>query len=1117
MKEHLQRRVVPGTHPRVSVVMPFFNHGMFVGEAIDSVRSQSYPVSEIVIVDDGSSEPQSLAVLEQLEDEGIVVHRQKNKGPSTARNAGVELSSGDAVLFLDSDDRLSNGQVEQSVKALANAPAEIGFAYPDLQFFGNERDLVVMPPYNFYLLLHRNFCAMGSLIDRSVFDCGHQFREDLVSGHEDWDFFVTMGKKGVFGVPVHGVPLQWRRWGFSRSDGVQESKGSFLDEIRELHPDLYGSRTLVDVKRQWSPALSVVGGNELEVNLVAQTCDDFELVVVSEKSAATAEATPPARGRWVAVITQGEGSILADATFVERALRLLEHRSVPVALGLETEVQDHTGRRVDETTRGRLIGAIVDGARYATWIGEATRGQLLEYLARSGEPTIWLTCRQPVLVGGTRPTRAETADVLRQRRPPPALETTIQTGLVDQTRATLALAEQAAANEAAFRWSETPTLYVPAGGLLNVPEPPRGFKDGLTAITQRAWVRWAPSRTRRLDLVIDSHGRSLFESVDDDAPPAAAGTDRLTIGRIWVRPFPGTACLYSNVDVLTHAYTYRVSDDQPSSRYELPVGYVATEDLPGSVDLREALDSAVSSSGGARRMLDLPEIDSGGTTAYIERTRSNYRSRSGAAMRRTSGLSGARPTTSQRSWPIYEIVLRNGAFRYSLSPDACVSNDVLRPVAKPIAKVTEESSNGGLQTLHEVRFRSTGGAGYVSGSEMADSSNQLEPVQVLGGVADERGFTVPLVRLHPISPDRAPAGEPGHRLAIDWQQVVSSGYVPEGVIGFVREPDADRAPLYRWHLTTQGDRRLTLGEPPDGPLQTWQLEGTLGTAWRAGSHQLGLVDLWEMVRDDGAVTYSVNPWVDEEQGFAAHRVIARLQGEDRPDTLPLFAYKLADATPLVTNCKREGKAVDGAFERVLGHVDPAIPPTSAEEQRAAVPDGLVDVDWVDGTGLAFRGWLHRDQRPGSVAIQTDTLTDGRPRVVDDGELSRPHSVIGYASLTLRPAAQPVYALTSRLDARRLFSTTLPTDSEWAISGVACFLPGGPDMPNGSGVAVEASAGVFTGPAIDERRFIRWIDGLHLRSLLNSTQQGGWVRTAPQRFRRQARRWGSRLFNSENRG
>jgi len=212
--------------------MPFFNHGMFVADAVESVRAQSRPVDEIVIVDDGSTDVQSLGALDRLEAEGVVVLHQANQGPSAARNAGVDRSTGDAVLFLDSDDLLSGRQVEVALRTLSAAPPEVGFAYPDMQFFGNERDLVVMPPYNLYLLLHRNFCGMGSLIDRSVFEGGAQFRTDLLRGHEDWDFFLDLGQAGIFGAVFHGEPLQWRRWGYSRSDSVQEERGSFLRDPR---------------------------------------------------------------------------------------------------------------------------------------------------------------------------------------------------------------------------------------------------------------------------------------------------------------------------------------------------------------------------------------------------------------------------------------------------------------------------------------------------------------------------------------------------------------------------------------------------------------------------------------------------------------------------------------------------------------------------------------------------------------------------------------------------------------------------------------------------------------------------------------------------------------------
>ena len=99
----------------------------------------------------------------------------------------------------------------------------MGFVYPDQQFFGNRTDLAGMPSYNLYILADRNFIGTGSLVDRAVFDLGHYFRPQLVHGHEDWDYFLTLGENGIHGEGLHGEPLMVRKWGYSRADSVDDA------------------------------------------------------------------------------------------------------------------------------------------------------------------------------------------------------------------------------------------------------------------------------------------------------------------------------------------------------------------------------------------------------------------------------------------------------------------------------------------------------------------------------------------------------------------------------------------------------------------------------------------------------------------------------------------------------------------------------------------------------------------------------------------------------------------------------------------------------------------------------------------------------------------------------
>ncbi len=109
--------VSPG--PAVSVVIPTFNAAAFLGDAVASARAQSYPVAEIIVVDDASSDG-TAAVAERL---GVTVVRQpENRGPSAARNAGVARAAGDVVAILDADDAWLPWHVELAVHALDRHP-----------------------------------------------------------------------------------------------------------------------------------------------------------------------------------------------------------------------------------------------------------------------------------------------------------------------------------------------------------------------------------------------------------------------------------------------------------------------------------------------------------------------------------------------------------------------------------------------------------------------------------------------------------------------------------------------------------------------------------------------------------------------------------------------------------------------------------------------------------------------------------------------------------------------------------------------------------------------------------------------------------------------------------
>jgi glycosyltransferase involved in cell wall biosynthesis len=106
--------------PLVSVIVPFYNRKAWLEEAAYSVLSQTFGDFELILVDDGSTE--DLSTLKALMDRRVSLVRQKNKGRSAARNAGVRMANGKYIAFLDSDDLFLPAKLEKQVQLMESNP-----------------------------------------------------------------------------------------------------------------------------------------------------------------------------------------------------------------------------------------------------------------------------------------------------------------------------------------------------------------------------------------------------------------------------------------------------------------------------------------------------------------------------------------------------------------------------------------------------------------------------------------------------------------------------------------------------------------------------------------------------------------------------------------------------------------------------------------------------------------------------------------------------------------------------------------------------------------------------------------------------------------------------------
>jgi glycosyltransferase involved in cell wall biosynthesis/GT2 family glycosyltransferase len=369
----LASRPSTGT-PLVSVVTPCFNHGRWLRECVAAIRAQTYPELEMIVCDDASTDLETTSYLEELALEPDIRLKRlpQNSGPSAARNRAIEHATGRYILPVDADNLLLPDAVERLVAQLQGAGERVGYIYQGLQFFGNREDYFEPPAFNAWLLARQNFVDTCALIDRQVFDAGLRYPEDIVFGHEDWDFFLTLASHGIVGEPARAKTLRYRKHGFSRSDRVEWSHSDFHRNLAARHPTMFaaplqarGNNPQVRLKARWAPSLTVIALAPVALDspawetvlrcVRAQWLRDFELYAATDREPPPARDMPPLRtlplrltrrpaealvyalersGARNIVVTAGTGAeMLGDPGCLERIVRLLEQSASAHVVG----------------------------------------------------------------------------------------------------------------------------------------------------------------------------------------------------------------------------------------------------------------------------------------------------------------------------------------------------------------------------------------------------------------------------------------------------------------------------------------------------------------------------------------------------------------------------------------------------------------------------------------------------------------------------------------------------------------------------------------------------------------------------------------------------------------
>lgn len=176
--------------PKISVIVPCYNHAQYLDECLQSVLDQTYQAWECIIVNDGSPDnTEEVAKKWTEKDSRFKYLKKENGGLSSARNAGIETAGGEWILPLDADDLihqdyllLASGFFDKDYKVITS----------NARFFGSFDRPWIFPAFSFENLLCRNTLFCTSFFRKSDWKAAGKFDESMRKGFEDWEFWIRL-------------------------------------------------------------------------------------------------------------------------------------------------------------------------------------------------------------------------------------------------------------------------------------------------------------------------------------------------------------------------------------------------------------------------------------------------------------------------------------------------------------------------------------------------------------------------------------------------------------------------------------------------------------------------------------------------------------------------------------------------------------------------------------------------------------------------------------------------------------------------------------------------------------------------------------------------------------
>ncbi|MFA5719015.1 MAG: glycosyltransferase family A protein [Desulfobulbaceae bacterium] len=230
---------------QISVVIPCYNQGGYLDEAVDSVLAQSRRPVEIVIVNDGSTDPDTNDLLAAYDRPGCRVLQTANRGLPAARNTGIRAAAGEYICCLDADDKYHPEYFARAAAVLdSDQEMRYGAVPAWVRFFGSSHILWKTMGHNcegFVSSMQglRNNIQSATMFRRKCWEEIGGFDESMTLGYEDWDFWIKMLHRGYQWFCLEEELIYYRRKEQSMVTRADAERPRLLEQLIRNNREFY--------------------------------------------------------------------------------------------------------------------------------------------------------------------------------------------------------------------------------------------------------------------------------------------------------------------------------------------------------------------------------------------------------------------------------------------------------------------------------------------------------------------------------------------------------------------------------------------------------------------------------------------------------------------------------------------------------------------------------------------------------------------------------------------------------------------------------------------------------------------------------------------------------------